>query len=98
MFDCFCEKKGISARYSLLLMLDADVYLLLYLIYLRLRSHMSRKSQCRIYPRLTGKLVKLMSKVRYVSEKALAMVKRLYLASIWQHYHRPRFGSCMSHA
>jgi len=30
------------------------------------RFHMGQKSQCHIYPGLTGKLVKLMSKVRYI--------------------------------
>ena len=63
------KQKEIYTRYSLLVMLDTDVYLLLYFICMCVRFHMGQKSQCHIYPRLTGKLVKLMSKVRYISEK-----------------------------
>lgn len=62
--------------------------LLVTLFYLLMcvRFHMGQKSQCHIYPGLTGKLVKLMSKVRYIIIiwKALAMAKRPYLASIWK--------------
>lgn len=72
-------------------MFYADVYLLLYFIYLCLRSYTSRKNQCHIYPRLTGRLVKLTSKVRYISEKALGMAKISYIASILQPLSPPLF-------